>query len=63
MTRLYSALLSGPFGKLDREYTRDGVRFMTEFGLSSCARRLRAEPPEDLGKFKGLLACYDDGPA
>jgi hypothetical protein len=39
-------------------------RHMAELALSPCARmKLRAEMPEDLGKFRGLLAGYDDGPA
>jgi hypothetical protein len=39
-------------------------RHMAELGLSPCARmKLRAEMPEDLGKFRGLLAGYDDGRA
>jgi hypothetical protein len=39
-------------------------RHMAELGLSPCARmKLRAKMPEDLGKFRGLLAGYDDGPA
>ena len=60
----YPELLAGPLGKMARAYALDGVRYIVEFGLSPCARmRLRAEPVEDLGKFKGLLAGYDDGPA
>jgi P27 family predicted phage terminase small subunit len=57
----YPALLAGPLGKLAMQYARDSIKFMGEFGLNPCARmKLRAEPVEDLGKFKGLLAGYDD---
>jgi P27 family predicted phage terminase small subunit len=60
----YPELLAGPLGKVAREYARDAIKYMAEFGLSPCSRmKLRAEPVEDLGKFRGLLAGYDDGPA
>jgi P27 family predicted phage terminase small subunit len=53
-------VMAGPLAKVAREYAKDSIKFMGEFGLSPCAKmRLRAEPPEDLGKFKGLLAGYD----
>jgi P27 family predicted phage terminase small subunit len=55
-----TALVTGPLGKVAREYARDGIRYMAEFGLTPCARmKLRAEPPEDHGKFTGLLGGYD----
>jgi P27 family predicted phage terminase small subunit len=60
----YPELLNGPMGRMARAYARDAIRYMAEFGLSPCARmKLRAEPPEDLGKFKGLLAGFDDNSA
>jgi hypothetical protein len=52
--------MAGPLAKVAREYAKDSIKFMGEFAFSPCAKmRLRAEPPEDLGKFKGLLAGYD----
>jgi P27 family predicted phage terminase small subunit len=53
-----------PLLRVAVEAARDVCTYGREFGLTPSSRvRLRAEGPEDLGKFKGLLAGYDDGPA
>jgi P27 family predicted phage terminase small subunit len=52
--------LANPLLKIATQAARDLIRFGNEFGLTPSSRaRLRAEPVQDLGKFKGLLAGYD----
>jgi P27 family predicted phage terminase small subunit len=50
-----------PLLKIAVEAARDVCAYGREFGLTPSARvRLRAETPDGLGKFKGLLAGYDE---
>jgi P27 family predicted phage terminase small subunit len=50
-----------PLLRIAIEAARDVCTYSREFGLTPSARvRVRAEMPEDHGKFRGLLAGIDD---
>jgi P27 family predicted phage terminase small subunit len=54
-------VLAGPLGRLAAQCARDSIKFMAEFGMSPSQRcKVAATGAEDLGKFRGLLAGYDD---
>ena len=53
-----------PLLKIAVKAARDVIAFGREFGLTPSSRvKLRAEGPEDFGKFNGLIGGYDDRPA